>query len=159
MLVVPQPFLATHAELQPGEREALGCDLRGLVYHSLGAHRGYRFRRQPMSDADLQRYRKTISERICGLLSDPLQEWAFTAEPRVVVVETPAKGARKSNRRRFAVRLGGDEEASVLGGVANLIAEAGEHLRACLESGTPFVPERKQARYCSASEESALPKG
>jgi len=139
------------ADLHPGEKEALGYDLRGLVVHSLEGLPGYRMKQSALSDDALRDYQKTIAQGIRGLLSDPPQEWPFRAEPRVVVVEANSAGARKSNRRRFAVRLGGDETASVLGGVANLIAEAGEHLRACLECGAPFVAAMKQARYHSSS--------
>jgi hypothetical protein len=135
--------------LQPGEREALGFDLRGLVVHSLGAEPGYRMSRTAMPDVDLRRYQARIADGLRGLLSDRPQEWPTPeVRPRVVVTETTPSG-----RRRFAVRLGGDEAASILGGVANLIAEAGEHLRTCLNPDCKkvFVAQAKQARYCGAS--------
>jgi hypothetical protein len=137
--------------LQPGEKEALGYDLRGLVHHSLVTQPGYRVTLEPMSERDLRDYRSKIAYGINRLLSEPPKTWAFPAQPYVTVVEAPSTGKRQSNRRRFVVRFGGDEAASVLGGVANLIAEAGEHLRACLGCRKAFVASAKQARYCSQS--------
>ncbi len=141
------------ALLQPGEKEALGYDLRGLVHHSLGRQPGYRFRLASLSDRELGRYQEKIAAGFRMLLSDPPRggTWPFPAEPFVAVVDEQPKGSRRSNRRRFVVHFGGDETASILGGVANLIVEAGEHLRTCLECKTPFVASMKQARYCSAS--------
>jgi hypothetical protein len=139
------------ALLQPGELEAVGFDLRGLVYHSLPRHEGFTVKAAPLSEADLQRYQRTLDAGIRGLLSEPPREWIFDVSPRLVVIERDTTSARRSNRRRFAVQLGGKQDASVLTGVANLIVEAGELLRACLECGRPFVAATRQVRYCSSS--------
>jgi hypothetical protein len=134
--------------LQAGEREALGYDLRGLVVHSLAGQVGYRIDRKAMSETALRQYQKRIAKGLDGLLSEPPQPWQIPeVQPHVAVVEIAPSGQRK-----FVVRLGGDEAASVIGGVANLVAEAGEHLRRCKNPDCEkvFVADAKQSRYCDA---------
>jgi hypothetical protein len=42
----------------------------------------------------------------------------------------------------------GEEKDAILGGVVNLLFQAGEHLRACVECHRPFVARKRQI-YCS----------
>jgi hypothetical protein len=133
-----------HADLRtmdPGAREALGYSLRGVAALSLDGGEGYRFKLKPIPDGELAKYLHDILSAIRGLLSDPPVPWEFPADPRVVVT---AAG-------KFAVRLGGNEPAAILGAVANLLVEAGEHLRQCPGCGKPFVPLFRQKRYCGSS--------
>jgi hypothetical protein len=132
--------------LQPEERIRLGYDLRGLVLLALPPDFRGKMLAKPMSDADVRRHQAAIAEGIRGLVGTPPRPWPLAAAPQLVVAGerlTKTGGAR----RRFAVRLGGDETASILGGVAHDIVALGEGLRACLECGEPFVGARKED-YC-----------
>jgi hypothetical protein len=131
--------------LRPEERVALGYDLRGLVAVLLPRSAGYRFYKWPMPDDELRGYQRAFVEGLEGLLSDPPRPWIFPAGEARVIAET-----LRPNRRRFAIQLGGDESAAVLGGLAMLVTEAGERLRRCQDCGIPFVAIRKE-EYCGPS--------
>jgi hypothetical protein len=130
--------------LLPGERAALGWDLRVIAIFSLrmgaGARGGLRSSLQPMSDEALARYQEEIREGLRGLLSPDATTWRLPAEPAL---------SRKPRSSGFEYLFLGDERAGVLGGIANLVLEAGDRLRACRECGNPFVAKENRQHYCT----------
>jgi len=59
-------------------------------------------------------------------------------------------GPDSPRRSYFGIRFEGDERAGIIGALAQLIQAAGEHLRACVECGLPFVAVKRQ-EYCWSS--------
>jgi hypothetical protein len=130
--------------LLPGERAALGWGLRVIAIFSLrmgaGARGGLRTSLRPMSDEALAGYQREVREGLRGLLSSEMTAWRLPAEPAL---------SRKARAPGFEYLFLGDERAGVLGGIANLVLEAGDRLRACRQCGDPFVAKENRQHYCA----------
>jgi hypothetical protein len=126
------------SSLRGHEHVTLADDLRACAFLALAPIGGYRVNVDDMPQGRLVGYLTEIDSGIRGLLSEPFKPWPFEAEPRVISIEG-----------KFAIQFYGDERAGILGGIAHLIVEVGDRLRACRECGTPFVARMRQARYCS----------
>jgi hypothetical protein len=130
--------------LLPGEQAALGWGLRVIAIFSLrmgaGARGGLRTSLRPMSDEALAAYQREVREGLRGLLSPDMTPWRLPAEPAL---------ARKPRSSGFEYLFLGDERAGVLGGIANLVLEAGDRLRACRQCGDPFVAKENRQHYCT----------
>jgi hypothetical protein len=134
------------SSLRGREHVALADDLRVCAFLALTPIGGYRVNLDDMPQGRLVGYLTEIDSGVRGLLSAPPKPWPFKAEPRLIVDDgtfTPRLPGK------FAIQFYGDERAGILGGIAHLIVEVGDRLRACRECGTPFVARMRQARYCS----------
>ena len=125
------------SSLRGTEHVNLGDDLRVCAFLALRAVGGYRLRLDDMRREELADYLKEIDAGIRGLVAPKPKPWSFAATPKVIPRE-----------RGFAIHYSGDERAGILGGIAHLIVEVGDRLRACRECGKPFVARARQARYC-----------
>ncbi|MDO8475060.1 MAG: hypothetical protein Q7W02_02495 [Candidatus Rokubacteria bacterium] len=124
--------------LTSGEVEAKGDDLRMIAAHSLPRGVGLKTTVSPMAAGVLRRYRDQIHEGLRSVLGKDCQ-WPLSGRP---VLERRAGG--------FRIVVDGDEMVGILSGIAQLIVEAGDRLRACQDPacGTPFVATKRQA-YCT----------
>jgi hypothetical protein len=132
------------SRLLPGERAALGWDLRVTAVFSLrmglGSRGGLRSSLQPMSDEVLAEYQREVREGLRQLLSPDAIPWRLPAAPAL---------SRTQRSSGFEYLFLGDERAGVLGAIANLVLEAGDRLRACRECGDPFVARENRQHYCT----------
>jgi hypothetical protein len=85
-------------------------------------------------------YQREVREGLRGLLSPDMTAWRLPAEPAL---------SRKARSPGFEYLFLGDERAGVLGGIANLVLEAGDRLRACRQCGGPFVAKENRQYYCT----------
>lgn len=87
----------------------------------------------------LRDYQQQIDRGLRALLGKDA-EWSFPGRPCL------------QRRDGFRMVIEGDEAAGILGGIASLILETGDRLRACDDPacGAPFVATRRQ-RYCRTS--------
>jgi hypothetical protein len=140
--------------LRPEERIAKGYDLRALMDLSFGLRTAAKKPSRPgeamlgnsapMPDAELRAFQAEIAQGIRGLLQNPPQGWHLTTPQLSVWPASP--GVKRGG---FGLRWYGEEKDAILGGVVNLLLQAGEHLRACVECHRPFVARKRQI-YCSA---------
>jgi hypothetical protein len=124
-------------DLTPGEVEALGDDLRMAAVRSQPRGMGLNTKLSPMPPGVLRRYQVGIDEGLRALLGKDCQ-WLLSGR---AVLQQRANG--------FRIAIDGDEKAGILGGIAQLVVEAGERLRACQDPqcGRPFVATKRQV-YC-----------
>jgi hypothetical protein len=139
--------------LYPEERMARGYDLRmfsdpsfGLMGKVKGGLRGtYRRALGPMPETDLYALQADIRRGIQGLLQTPHHQWDIPAPQQLSLRRVSPPRAKKT---RFVVTWQGEELQTILGGVFNLLLQAGEALKACVECRRPFVARKRQI-YCS----------
>jgi hypothetical protein len=125
-------------DLTPGEIEALGDDLRMAAIFSLPRGVGLNTTTAAMPPGVLQRYQDDIDRGLRAVLGKD-SRWPLSGRP---VLERRAGG--------FRIAVEGDEKTGILSGVAQLVVEAGDRLRACQDPacGAAFVATRRQ-NYCS----------
>jgi hypothetical protein len=138
-------------KLRPGERIALGYDLRQLLPI------GWAVKREqgtPVPEPALRRIHGILAGSLRTLLADdrdmshPDAGWILpTGRDRVIRVSR--KGSKQAI---FTLTSEGDDETTIVRGIADLVVRAGRRLRLCARAacGQPFVATRRQ-EYCSNS--------
>jgi hypothetical protein len=141
--------------LRPGERTALGYDLRMLYQlgwapaREMKAAGGYGhmvspgIEAAPMPEAQLRRLQAEIAAGLQGLVSG--RAWDVPPPQGLFIARMSPAGAKKV---QFQIQWQGDEHAAILNGVVNLLLVAGETLRACAECERPLLARKRQI-YCS----------
>lgn len=149
------------SKLRPGEIVALGYDLRVFLHLGWSISRRY----GPLPEKQVERIQKEVARGLSALLSDPRSNrngaalyvdknagWTLpVARARILRVSPQYSEMEKFSDKRTKFRLlweGENEETTILWGIADLILNAGEKLRACPECGKPFVA-RKRQEYCT----------
>ena len=161
------------AKMFPGEREALGYELRALV----SGHNLFRFGRElishgiynlhgisnrhrkkdeeqnkwmtlqpgpePMPDKLLMEIHAEVKLSANLLLSED-RPWPL---PQAKTTELVRADSRKKSPRFLLRRLYDDEKSQTLDAIAEVLMSAEDRLRLCEECNIPFIPTRRQA-YC-----------
>jgi hypothetical protein len=138
--------------LRSEELVALGRDLADLF--NVGSDRKHG--NTPVGETVLRRIQTTVRENVRNLLSDPRDGLALAADPkggwvlpagRDRLIRMSSKGSKLAV---FQVVSAGDDETTILRGIADLIVRAGSHLRLCANPGCskPFLAVKRQ-EYCS----------
>ncbi len=109
----------------------------------------------PMDDATLKTLQRRIGEGVRGLargvfvwiIPGPSERWIQRTSP---AVKPGRGGAEVPQKLRMATsdQWGRNEVGAILNGVANLVLETAENLRACLMCGKPFLGSKRQI-HCS----------
>jgi hypothetical protein len=142
--------------LRPEERVALGHDLRAFALMQLppsGALKGlggygssYTTAEPVMSDAVLIQMQAEIAEGLRGLLSGT--PWYAPGPQQTMLARQSPPTARQT---QLQVRWDyPDERSAILGGLFNVLLQAGDVLRPCRECGKPLVARKRQV-YCSSA--------
>lgn len=116
--------------------------MRVLGLPLTGGRGGLNTSAQPMSAEVLQRHQEGLATGLRQLLSRAVTPWEVPSRPALIVHPSPDESSR------VRLMFTGDETAGIFGGVANLLLEAGDRLRACRECQQPFV-KRKRREYRS----------
>jgi hypothetical protein len=140
-------------KLRPEERIALGHDLRQLlpigwgVTHAQGV---------PVAEPMMRHIQAVVREKIRTLLSDDRDVDAMMVD-RKAGWSLPSGHDRLvrishagSKRARFSLVSEGDEQTTIVRGIADLVLRAGSRLRLCRNSacGKPFLATKRQ-EYCT----------
>lgn len=147
--------------LRPEEKVALGYDLRRFLPVGWMKNTPY----SPLPLKAITEIHREVSAGIRSLLTDPRSyrdgpalfvdsEAGWKLPPvktRIVRWSLPYSKTDKGTDRRtkfFVIRSGDDEKATILWGIADLLLNAGEKLRACDECRAPFVATKRQ-EFCT----------
>jgi hypothetical protein len=126
--------------LRPGERTALGYDLRALV------PRGWRYKLKkfgPLPEDELVAIQAYLAKGLASLLRG--ERWSLPPLPSAHLSREQDDG---ESTHRIHLSFEGDETQAILGGVTELLMQAGDRLRECSECMRPFVG-REGKVYCS----------
>lgn len=124
--------------LSTAERESLGYDLRVLIPGDWS----YRVTVGPLGDQKIRAIHATFLNAIEAQLSG--RRWELPSRPRFFLVREHARSVN-----RVLLYWEGDEAEAIVGGLVNLLLEAGSRLRSCAECGAWLVARKRQI-YCSS---------
>jgi hypothetical protein len=129
--------------LRPGEREALGYDLRALIPRNYA----YGLTAQALPEKEVRRLQDKFREAIQTVLGKPNHPLRLQLGSPALV---RARIARDGPYRLQLAWETKDEADAIFGGFVGLLLDPEYRLRSCAECKAPFVVSKRQ-KYCSAA--------
>lgn len=129
--------------LRPGEREALGYDLRALI----PLNYAYGLTAEPLPEKEVRQLQDRFREAIQTVLGKPNHPLRLQLGSPALV---RARIARDGPYRLQLAWETKDAADAIFGGFVGLLLDPEHRLRSCAECKAPFVVSKRQ-EYCSAA--------